>query len=110
MALVDHHRQFHQAAAAVAETITSGQKEQGIRMMDGGTRFANATQEVVVAIKALMHEAATSKHSVADRNNAWGDRPEPAHVAPAAREAATHSNRQAPAKAAVAPGDDWETF
>jgi len=106
VALVDHHKQFHQAAAAVAETIVAGQKEQGMRMMDGGTRFANATQAVVVAIKGLMREFATRKHGLASRAPTTGAGPAPALV----RAASAGAFGKAPASTGAAADGDWETF
>jgi hypothetical protein len=110
VALVDHHKQFHQAAAAVAETISSGQKDQGIKMMDGGTRFAIATQAVVVAIKGLMREVATRKHSVAGRSPSSSAGAAHAPSTAAGYSASAHSGSKAQANAPAAPGDDWETF
>ncbi len=49
--LLDRHKAFHCEAAEVAQVIQSGDPKAGLRMLEAGTRFAEATQAVVMAIK-----------------------------------------------------------
>jgi len=49
--LLDRHKAFHYEAAEVAQVIQSGDSKAGLRMLEAGTRFAEATQAVVMAIK-----------------------------------------------------------
>ncbi|OIQ73273.1 aerotaxis receptor [mine drainage metagenome] len=58
--LVERHREFHLQAASVAQVISSGRTQEGIKMMEGGTAFAKATQAVVMAIRALLAIQASS--------------------------------------------------
>jgi aerotaxis receptor len=91
-ALIGHHRAFHLAAGAVAEKIVSGAQDEGLRMMEGGTAFAQATQRVAFAIKALMVEQAAGQARGAD-----GAKPAPSATA-------------TPIAQPVAAGNDWESF
>ena len=47
------HKEFHHAAAMVAETINGGQTDRAQRMLGNGTPFANSTNKVIKAIQEL---------------------------------------------------------
>ena len=51
--LVARHREFHQAAGAVAEVVNRGDKDKALRMLDGGSAFMSATHAVVEALNVL---------------------------------------------------------
>jgi hypothetical protein len=54
--LLTDHAQFHQAAGKVAEAVNRGDREVAQRLMEGGSVFVDATQSVVMSIKALQAE------------------------------------------------------
>jgi len=87
--LIDKHRDFHMCAAQVAQTIKTQGQDAGIRLLQGGSKFSQCTQAVVVAIKSLMlidH----SKHTPVPR------------LASQSRSSVALSPRQ--------DVEDWETF
>ncbi len=52
-ALVQHHAKFHRTAGAIAELVNKGSLDEAKRQLNNGTAFANATQQVLLAIKEL---------------------------------------------------------
>jgi aerotaxis receptor len=103
VALVDRHREFHLETGTVATAISRGAKEEGLAMLGGGTPFAQATQAVVMAIKALMNERPPTE----------GARPKPTSSAVRPIPWAAPTPAPQPAKAAAsasASADEWETF
>jgi len=54
--LLERHAAFHQEVGAVAELVVSGQAEAAGRALQGGSQFALATQDTVMAIQALQRE------------------------------------------------------
>ena len=52
--LIDKHRDFHLCAAHVAHTIKTQGQDAGLQLLQGGSKFSQCTQAVVVAIKSLM--------------------------------------------------------
>jgi len=49
--LLQRHREFHQEAGRVAQTIMGGNPQGGLSMMETDTPFSRATQAVVMALK-----------------------------------------------------------
>jgi chromosome segregation ATPase len=49
--LLNRHREFHQEAGRIAQTVVDGNPQAGLSMMEAGTPFALATQAVVMALK-----------------------------------------------------------
>jgi hypothetical protein len=105
VALVDRHREFHLETGKVAATITGGAKEQGLKMLDGGTPFAQATQAVVMAIRALKNERPPSEGGRSATPPATAPAPAPTLRATAAAPAPTSRT-----DTATTAADDWTTF
>jgi methyl-accepting chemotaxis protein len=93
VALVDAHRGFHEEAGKVAKVINRGDGEQAQKMLESGTPFSQASQNVTRLIVQLKSEI-------------QGGGARPAAAVPARAQPA------APAKAARPAADDgeWETF
>ncbi len=51
--LIGKHAKFHQQAGQVAQTINDGHYDQALSMISSGTPFADASNNVVVAIRQL---------------------------------------------------------
>lgn len=51
VALVNSHKVFHQRTADVAQVINDGDPRTGLRMMDANTPFAQATHDVIMALR-----------------------------------------------------------
>jgi hypothetical protein len=49
--LLERHREFHMEAGHVAQVIEDGDAAAGLRMMQADTRFAQATQAVVMVLR-----------------------------------------------------------
>lgn len=54
---VDAHREFHQEAGAVARTINSADYGKAEALLNTGSRFADASTRVAVAVRRLKREA-----------------------------------------------------
>ncbi|HMX10752.1 MAG TPA: CZB domain-containing protein [Burkholderiaceae bacterium] len=114
VALVDRHREFHVETGSVAATITRGAKDEGLKMLGGGTPFAQATQAVVMAIKALINERPPAEKT----NERTNERTRPAAASstpPATQRAAGPRSLPtqpvpAPSPPARAAADEWTTF
>ena len=55
--LLQHHAQFHQEAAKVAQAANAGNQSAVERMIDAQTPFSQATQATVMALRAFDNEA-----------------------------------------------------
>ena len=51
--LLQHHAGFHRAAGQVAQLVSRGDRDGAYRELHEGSAFADATQQVLQAIKAL---------------------------------------------------------
>jgi len=51
--LVARHKAFHQEVGKVAQVVNAGHLDQAKSMLEGGTPYAHATGEVVVALRSL---------------------------------------------------------
>jgi aerotaxis receptor len=54
--LLKHHAHFHKAAGKVAEAVNQGNRDIAQSLMGSGSVFVDATQSVVMSIKALQME------------------------------------------------------
>jgi hypothetical protein len=89
--LVNSHRAFHQHAADVAQVINDGDPQTGLRMMATNTPFAQATQDVIMALKKW---TSATPHNVKTKHERT---PSAAHVLTAPT-------------AVLADGGDFEEF
>jgi len=100
--LIDKHKTFHTVAGEVASLIHTGQVNEGLAQLGSGTKFANATHAVVMAIKTLLtlsmggkRAQASEEANVSSRTQAPAPR-----LAPPAKSSATQEQQI----------DEWETF
>jgi aerotaxis receptor len=63
--LLKHHAHFHKAAGKVAEAVNQGNQDLAQGLMGSGSVFVDATQSVVMSIKALQAEMRHSQHALA---------------------------------------------
>ena len=117
--LVEHHAGFHRQAGAVARVVVAGRRDEALKMLEGGTAFAQATQATVMAIRQLQADIDTPqplRTATASPVGAGASRPAtPARPAHRPAPPAAPARRREPAVAGAISGDradnaDWESF